>query len=450
MTGGSAQLENLPLGEDEAAQPVGGLRKEAAERLAAHRQRRVRAGHAEATGELRMTAHGARGKIAAAVKERYAQSPTYRAFLAEEAQRAIRQAAAAAEGAARSAEAVAAVQGELLAELEKWNAPQDFTAESGMVSELPASESTGLDPSAPQVRPAMGLNAETPAREVLAGGITVRLYESLGRPSGETARRTGTALSAEEARELEEEIRFRQAPVFDDVVDFKGAGAIEPLAANLVEFPRQLVAARKARPRLAEGPLRDDAPKSPQLRIFEVEAEQIAREPVGVTPAPEWASMRLGAQSVAEPVPETLEELLPSLLPPRTAPVSRRLMAWSVDLVLVSAGFLAFAVVAAKIAGSMTRGIPLGLAGLGAFAALLAGYLVLFFSFGDQTPGMRYARIGLCTFTDENPSRKAMRRRLLAMGVAAAPLGLGLLWVWMDEDRLGWHDRISRMYQRAY
>jgi hypothetical protein len=32
--------------------------------------------------------------------------------------------------------------------------------------------------------------------------------------------------------------------------------AVEPLAVNLIEFPRELVAARKLRPRLAEGPLR--------------------------------------------------------------------------------------------------------------------------------------------------------------------------------------------------
>ncbi|MBW8748048.1 MAG: RDD family protein, partial [Acidobacteria bacterium] len=68
----------------------------------------------------------------------------------------------------------------------------------------------------------------------------------------------------------------------------------------------------------------------------------------------------------------------------------------------------------------------------------------------DQTPGMRYARIGLCTFSDENPSRRQMRRRLLAMALSMAPLGLGYLWALFDEDRMGWHDRISRMYMRAY
>ena len=28
--------------------------------------------------------------------------------------------------------------------------------------------------------------------------------------------------------------------------------------------------------------------------------------------------------------------------------------------------------------------------------------------------------------------------------------GLGFLWSLFDEDRLGWHDRITRTYQRSY
>jgi len=75
---------------------------------------------------------------------------------------------------------------------------------------------------------------------------------------------------------------------------------------------------------------------------------------------------------------------------------------------------------------------------------------MLFFSLTGDTPGMRYARIGLCTFGDRNPTRKAMRRRVLATLLAACPLGLGLAWACLDEERLGWHDRMSRMYQRAY
>jgi uncharacterized RDD family membrane protein YckC len=83
-----------------------------------------------------------------------------------------------------------------------------------------------------------------------------------------------------------------------------------------------------------------------------------------------------------------------------------------------------------------------------AIAALL--YQLLFFSLNEATPGMRYARVALCTFADTNPTRRQKRRRVLAQMLAVCPLGLGLLWVLLDDDRLGWHDRISRMYQRTY
>ena len=63
---------------------------------------------------------------------------------------------------------------------------------------------------------------------------------------------------------------------------------------------------------------------------------------------------------------------------------------------------------------------------------------------------MRYARIALCTFGDGNPTRSAMRRRIVSTVMAACPLGLGLAWVLLDSEKLGWHDRMSRMYQRAY
>jgi uncharacterized RDD family membrane protein YckC len=77
-------------------------------------------------------------------------------------------------------------------------------------------------------------------------------------------------------------------------------------------------------------------------------------------------------------------------------------------------------------------------------------YQFLFFKYAEGTPGMRYAKIALCTFDDENPTRKAMCRRVLFLLLSAAPLGLGFFWAWFDPDRLTWHDRLSRIYQRSY
>jgi uncharacterized RDD family membrane protein YckC len=161
--------------------------------------------------------------------------------------------------------------------------------------------------------------------------------------------------------------------------------------------------------------------------------------------------------------------------PLQPASIGRRLLAAAIDSCVMLAGLLGFAAVFVLISGhaihwpgggslgeklrefagsiAVQTGIessvvPLAVAVAGGFLYLL--YQALFFTFSEATPGMRCARIALCTFDDENPTRPAMRIRILAVLLSACPLGLGLLWATLDEDRLTWHDRMSRMYQRSY
>jgi uncharacterized RDD family membrane protein YckC len=77
-------------------------------------------------------------------------------------------------------------------------------------------------------------------------------------------------------------------------------------------------------------------------------------------------------------------------------------------------------------------------------------YQWLFFTYAESTPGMRCSKIALCTFNDDNPGRKVLQHRVGALFLAALPLGLGFLWALLDDDRLGWHDRMTRTYQRSY
>ncbi len=482
---GSAQLDTLAFEEQAAtgtehALPLTAsldLKQQAAERIRLHRERRSRPRQAEET----LPAQPMRQRhnpIAAAVAERYAQTPSYRAFLAEQAQRAMEQArldaenaAAEAEVAARNAQAVAQVQQQLLAELELWNAPQEFTPQTAEVKTQSAPTSAAApQPRHPQPpgearkpRPtAHTPPPPTPVKQISTAGLTVRLYEDFGTkpPVANPAKPKDAheAQDMEEALALDEEILFRQAPVFEPF----DVDPPTPLPANLLEFPRQLVAARKARPRLAEGPLLDEEPRSPQLRIFEVDAEQISTAPLPPSVTPEWANIHLDAlpahtQSAAAPQSAgqtagqtSATPLLASMLPPQTAPLDLRLMATTVDLIMVGFAFTLFVGVTAHFAHRLPVGVPGLIAAGGTFAALYPLYELLFFTFSDQTPGMRYARIGLCTLSDENPTRSAIRKRILAQFVALCPFGLGILWALLDEDGLGWHDRISRMYQRAY
>ena len=440
----SAQLDIQPL--DEAAEPTEAaaapfvLKQQVAERLAAHRARNGNPQTSAAPSAPAPRSSSAKpraARIAATVAERYAQSQSYRAYLAAEAERAIRQAEAAAEVAARNAQAIADAQNQLLAELEQW----ELTP--------PASEPMSEVESSP-----------LPPAQVSSAGLTVRLYEEIaapepfGRALHPNYEPEQYPLDEEERLALEDEIAFRQSPTFEDPV------APVEIPANLIEFPRQLVASRRARPRLAEGPLREEASQAPdpaQLRIFEVEPAQISSDPVAESVAPEWSSIMLGA------LPAAVQHEVPQVpfspaIPVHTASMNLRLMAAIVDGCIVAAGVILFAAAFVstlnKLAGMHGMGdLPpqaVAVAATGVFLVLALVYQALFFTFSDATPGMRYARIALCTFNDENPTRAAMRRRIFAAVLSACPLGIGFLWAWLDDDGLGWHDRISRMYQRSY
>jgi len=257
------------------------LRQMAAERVAAHRNRRAsltpsrepvqRTAHAGSPG----TGPIARPSVRDAVAARYRQSPSYQEFLAVEAERALQKAQAEAEVAARNALAVAEAQRQLLDEIEHWNQPDPSAQAAAQPIDQPLfivepfdarveTQPAALAAPAPAhktTRPAR--RSSTPeAQPTIPTPLTVQLYADLPQsqlapPPAGSARFDSEEL--EELVELDGEIAFRLAPEFEE-------HHIEtlPIQANIIEFPRQLVATRKARPRLAEGPLREDGTPEPQ------------------------------------------------------------------------------------------------------------------------------------------------------------------------------------------
>ena len=454
----SAQFDLQPqedLFEDlEAPSSPPALKQQVAERLAAHRARRKGTAPSVSPTPKMPPADTRAARIAAAVAERYAHSQSYRAFLAAEAEAAIRQAKAAAEVAALTAQAVADAQYSLLAELDEL--ASNTTTKPALVSPAPA-PSISVEPIE-----SLPVAVELASTQITTTGLTVRLFEDIGLLSTQPITAPHPLQSPDpfddaEGQSLDEEIAFRQDPVFEPV------GPTVDIPANLLEFPRQLVAARRARPRIAEGPLREEHEKvseSAQLRIFEVEPGQLSTIPAAEFVTPEWSSILLDAHPASTPATTVESEALYNPTPlPQPASFELRLMAGMVDACIISTGMLVFIAVFALIAGPLPSG-PLTLQNIAlqntaigaaiALVGLIALYQLLFFTFSDATPGMRYARIGLCTLDDENPTRIAMRRRILALALSAAPLGIGIFWAWLDADRLSWHDRLSRMYQRSY
>jgi uncharacterized RDD family membrane protein YckC len=355
-------------------------------------------------------------RLAAKVAQRYANAPSYSEILAAEA-RAAAEAAEAAEAAAVAARQASDAAQALLAGL---GAPQQIRPEAACVSAQGTSR--------PEISGPLRSDGElerNPTRS-LSGAAKEPQYSASVAP-GEPKQSLAPHVAVD--------------PVQEAIVT-----PAQPLPVNLIEFPRQLVAPRKARPRLEEGPLREplDENGGDQLRILEVEAASISTA-VAAKTAPEWTSIRLDAKpsSTAEE-PSSLE------LPLKIAPLEDRLMAGIVDAALVFLAFVLFILVfVACTAHPPTGKTAMICAGL-VLGGLFLLYQYLFFRFTECTPGMRYAKIALCTFEDENPTRKAMRRRIFFLLLSAAPLGLGFAWAWFDADRLGWHDRITRMYQRSY
>jgi uncharacterized RDD family membrane protein YckC len=413
-----------------------GWKQEANHRLAAHRARRgsrsglqtAFPGMEDAVEPAKAMVHPKTRNVADRVAARYAHAPTYSEILASEARNAARAAQAAADAAGEARDAAQAILVGLDVDLhddwrevemssrEAGRTPAHDTRTAAVAQHRNSSESTGREPARPH-RPQPGIH------EVVD----------------------------------DDEERFEEEP----------PSPIHPIPAKLLEFPRELVATRKARPRLAEGPLRDeydrDASQS-QLRIFEVESQSISTEPAVEQVLSGWSSIRLDprenacADSLSSNSRRTSQDLPAEShragsgidLPLQTASLEDRLMAGIVDAALTTAGFLVFVLVFAACTPHPPTGKP---AAIGAAVALFAFaliYQILFFSFGQDTPGMRYSKVALCTFDDENPPRKAMRRRIGALLLSASPLGLGILWAFFDDDRLGWHDRISRTYQRSY
>jgi uncharacterized RDD family membrane protein YckC len=380
------------------------------------------------------------GSIAARVAERYARIPSWREAMAAEA----------------AAQAAA-------------------VAESQPSAETPAAprraRTAAARKPAPEPQPQLDLD--------IASGATHAVAAQPSQP--DLIRYSVSSDSLPAPRSAPAQARAQAAayalavPSFTDPLE---EAIVEPtrlLPARLIEFPRELVAPRKARPRLAEGPLFNEQPAvSPSpassaqpdallrtgaredavpLRILEAEPEAALPCPQSCpaeSSMPEWHSIQLDHEAPVRESKRTPQSSVLADKPLHVAPVGDRAMSGIVDAALTLAAFLAFVLVFA----ACTTHPPTGRTALaGAGTVLLAMWVLyqfIFFSLSAATPGMRYARIALCTFDDENPTRKTMRARIAALLLSALPLGLGFLWVFFDEDSLSWHDRITQTYQRSY
>jgi uncharacterized RDD family membrane protein YckC len=432
-------------------------KQEVNKRLAAHKSRRSNSATELEAYRLEQLMQAKRGATslaagaAARVAARYAQAPSYSDLLAGEARAAVR----AAEAASRAALDAQAAAESLLAGLESQSAEDDtweFESYHSGSLELASNKDWEFiaEPSLPPATHSNpSLEKQSSAIRWVPAELPPRAVPSARRSVVDESGQIDVFVQEWRQRsELKQHAQDAPAPEAIQFIE-----PAQPLPPNLIEFPRELVAARKVRPRVASG-FHAAVDDSMQLSIFEVDPGSISFEPAVAgaevaAPAwaePGWSTIELDAQPFQETEPElAMAEGATALYP---ASLSRRIMAMVVDCSLVTAAFLAVAMLVAS-RSSVLPGMKVAeFCAVFGLLAVSVAYQMLFFTLGESTPGMIWARLSLCTFDDEKPSREQRRSRLLALLVSLLPMGLGMAWAIFDEERLSWHDRLSRTYLR--
>ena len=135
-------------------------------------------------------------------------------------------------------------------------------------------------------------------------------------------------------------------------------------------------------------------------------------------------------------------------LPMPVATPAQRFLAEFTDLLVVLVGTALFGIIAARLGATPVLTDMRMLVEVTALVAAVfwSVYKYVFLVHGAITPGMQLGHVRVIDFEGQSPKKAARRYRALAMLLSTFPLGLGLMWSFVDPDRLCWHDRISRTY----
>jgi uncharacterized RDD family membrane protein YckC len=443
-------------------------KQEVNRRLAEHNERKGAGMSMPQANENAQPALGSRTAAAAArVAARYAKAPSYGEMLAEEARAAVR----AAEAASKAALEAQAKAEQVLAGLEAASAEtQTWEVEFFAPKETVSTEAHAVEPAPVPAKP-FGQQAVKPAAqaEVVPSarqGYEIRWDADL--PIREVEPAVGRASHGKSEFDVVVE-SLRRAPADAhmpmDTVGFEVVEPAQPIHANLIEFPRELIATRKVRPRRAEGPYAATMEELGQLSIFEVDPRSVSTEPeaasapakAGTAPwaGPVWSGIELDEEPQEEmaasaPAPAVTEREQPAAanVPLQLASVNRRALAAVVDFSLIAGAFVAAAMLASINLKALPSIKAMELGSVAALAMTGVFYLALFFILAKGTPGMKYAQLELCTLAGGRPTRAQRCRRLAGLLLALLPAGLGVALAVFDEQNLGWHDRLSGTYLR--
>ncbi len=219
---------------------------------------------------------------------------------------------------------------------------------------------------------------------------------------------------------------------------------VPEVSAKVIEFPRSA-----AIPVFHSSDLADP--------VFDFDRPRIMEAPEIVPPPP-----ALGGMLIEPAPPQTTDRRanFVSVLP--SAPIARRALAALVDGAIVAAALAACAAVffhfnpfrlnlsLHPIMNFLRGPLPAIAAALVGVAVMLwAAYQYLFVVYTGSTPGLRAARLRLATFDGSPLNRRGRRWRVFASFLSAFSAGLGYFWCVLDQNGLGWHDRITRTHVQA-
>jgi uncharacterized RDD family membrane protein YckC len=201
---------------------------------------------------------------------------------------------------------------------------------------------------------------------------------------------------------------------------------IAPASAKIIQFPRSWTPPAAPLDELAE-------PVTDRPRILEA--------PEITPPAP-----ALGGITI-EPAPHPELEKRPGIdIPLQSAPLARRIFSAAIDGVIIAAACALFGFIFWKMTAIQPSRFQLVGMTASLFGTLWAAYQYLLVVYSGSTPGLRLTKLQLARFNGTPASRRLRRWRVLASFLSAVSLGMGYAWVFLDEDALCWHDRITHTY----
>ena len=146
----------------------------------------------------------------------------------------------------------------------------------------------------------------------------------------------------------------------------------------------------------------------------------------------------------------THQQVMPELeLGPQPAALGQRMMAGLVDSAIVLAAAAVFNVTFTQLAEENPHSRMALLCAVAVGGVLWTLYQYTFLVHGHGTPGMHLAHLELARFDGKPVSVFDRRCRAVASALSGFSLGLGFLWALVDEDQLGWHDRMTRTLIRS-